>query len=167
MSIHTKILAIMTDVEEVVKEGRNTAQNYKYVQEAALLETLRSALIKHQVTVIPSITGYDIRQFQTKDGQFAQPLVIVNMEYRITDADSGEFLLIPYVGTGADTGDKGLYKAITGANKYLLLKTFQIPTTDDPENDTPAAAPSRPAARPTVAKSTETPVKKPFYPKPV
>ena len=32
-------------------------------------------------------------------------------------------------------GDKGLYKALTGANKYLLFKLFQIATGDDPEDN--------------------------------
>jgi hypothetical protein len=30
-------------------------------------------------------------------------------------------------------GDKGTYKALTGANKYLLFKLYQIATGDDPE----------------------------------
>ena len=30
-------------------------------------------------------------------------------------------------------GDKGIYKAITGANKYALLKTFLLEKGDDPE----------------------------------
>jgi hypothetical protein len=30
-------------------------------------------------------------------------------------------------------GDKGIYKAITGANKYALLKPFLLETGDDPE----------------------------------
>ena len=29
-------------------------------------------------------------------------------------------------------GDKGLYKALTGANKYMLFKLFQIETGNDP-----------------------------------
>jgi hypothetical protein len=44
------------------------------------------------------------------------------------------------IGTGNDknkngVGDKGTYKALTGANKYLLFKLFQIETGDDPEKD--------------------------------
>ena len=34
-----------------------------------------------------------------------------------------------------DTGDKWVYKAITGAVKYIFMKTFQISTGDDPEKD--------------------------------
>lgn len=37
------------------------------------------------------------------------------------------------IGEGMDTGDKAIYKAITGAQKYVLMKTFLIPTGDDPE----------------------------------
>ena len=32
-------------------------------------------------------------------------------------------------------GDKGIYKAITGANKYALLKLLQLATGDDPEDE--------------------------------
>ena len=36
-------------------------------------------------------------------------------------------------GTGGDQTDKGMYKAITGAIKYIFIKHFLIPTQDDPE----------------------------------
>jgi hypothetical protein len=39
------------------------------------------------------------------------------------------------IGEGQDAGDKGPYKAMTGAQKYALMKTFMIPTGDDPEAD--------------------------------
>jgi len=39
------------------------------------------------------------------------------------------------VGQGADKGDKGVYKAITGAKKYFIANLFLIPTDDDPEGN--------------------------------
>jgi hypothetical protein len=36
-------------------------------------------------------------------------------------------------GQAADNGDKALYKAMTGAVKYWLYKTFLVSTGDDPE----------------------------------
>ena len=36
-------------------------------------------------------------------------------------------------GTGVDTQDKGVGKAMTYAYKYLLLRTFAIPTGEDPD----------------------------------
>jgi hypothetical protein len=54
------------------------------------------------------------------------------------------------VGEGQDAGDKAVYKAMTGALKYCLLKTFLIPTGDDPERDeTPAKPPAPKSAPPT------------------
>ena len=38
-------------------------------------------------------------------------------------------------GSGQDAGDKGIFKAISGAQKYALMKAFMIPTGDDPEQD--------------------------------
>ena len=38
-------------------------------------------------------------------------------------------------GEGMDKGDKGIYKAQTGALKYYLSVTFMVATGDDPEQD--------------------------------
>lgn len=55
-----------------------------------------------------------------------------------------------WAGYGDDAGDKGIYKAITGGVKYMLMKTFQISTGDDPEGDesTDKRAAAREADRP-------------------
>jgi hypothetical protein len=57
---------------------------------------------------------------------------------RSDDGVTGETLDYPWMGWGVDPGDKGGYKAITGAEKYFLMKTFLIPTGDDPEVTTDA-----------------------------
>jgi hypothetical protein len=62
-------------------------------------------------------------------------------------ADTGETLTSIYKGEGEDEGDKGLYKAYTGATKYFLTKNFLISSGDvlndvepnDPEADTTRA----------------------------
>lgn len=41
-----------------------------------------------------------------------------------------------WAGYGDDAGDKGIYKALTGAVKYALMKQFLVSTGDDPEGDT-------------------------------
>jgi len=58
------------------------------------------------------------------------------VEYTFVDADTGESFTCKMPCAGVDTADKGIYKAITGGNKYFLLKTFQISSGgDDPELD--------------------------------
>ena len=48
-------------------------------------------------------------------------------------------------------GGKGLCKVMTGALKYALMKTFLIPTGDDPERDETA---KKPPARPAVGEQS-------------
>jgi hypothetical protein len=57
------------------------------------------------------------------------------MEFKFIDGETGEELVFHSEGEGQDAGDKGIYKAITGAQKYALMKAFMIPTGDDPEAD--------------------------------
>jgi hypothetical protein len=47
---------------------------------------------------------------------------------------SGQWIETVHVGEGEDRGDKAAYKAITGATKYWVMKTFLISTGDDPES---------------------------------
>ena len=42
-----------------------------------------------------------------------------------------------------EVGDKGVYKAITGAVKYIFMKNFLIPTGDDPEKDNNKSEPEK------------------------
>ncbi len=55
----------------------------------------------------------------------------------LLDVDSGESHVSTAYGQGQDKGDKGVYKAATGAEKYFLLKTFLIATGDDAEKESP------------------------------
>jgi hypothetical protein len=44
-----------------------------------------------------------------------------------------EFEILASSGTGVDPQDKGVGKAMTYSYKYLLLRTFAIPTGEDPD----------------------------------
>lgn len=126
--------AVMGAVGYVQKKGENKFHNYKYAGEANLLEVLRPAMVEHGLMLIPSArTRTDIDQF----GNTA-----VEIEYTLAHKDGDVWPeKIIAMGMGNDknksggVGDKGLYKALTGANKYLLFKLFQIETGDDPEKD--------------------------------
>jgi hypothetical protein len=74
-----------------------------------------------------------ISDIQTKTG--IDKLVEVELEYAFFDVESGESLKGHFTGHGSDRSDKALYKAITGAIKYILTTTFLIPTGDDPEEE--------------------------------
>jgi len=126
--------AIMKDVSYVQKSSENKFHGYKYASEASLLENLRPAMIQHGLILIPSVGNV------SPIDQHGNTMLTV--EYTLAHV-SGEIWpdKITAVGCGNDksksgsVGDKGVYKALTGANKYLLFKLFQIETGDDPEKD--------------------------------
>ena len=58
----------------------------------------------------------------------------MDVAYKIVNTDDPEdFTTAVSSGTGVDTQDKGVGKAMTYAYKYLLLRTFAIPTGEDPD----------------------------------
>jgi hypothetical protein len=71
-------------------------------------------------------------------------------------------MTVTTIGFGADSGDKGPYKAMTGGLKYALLHAVGLATDDDPETtvSAPEAAPAPQEARrvgPKPSSATETP----------
>lgn len=124
---------VMSKVAYVQKTGKNAFHGYKYAGEADLLDKLRPAMIEAGLLLLPS-------------GQSVTPVdehgnVTVSIAYTLAHKD-GDVWPHPLVAFGAGNdrnkngvGDKGVYKAITGANKYLLFKLFQIETGDDPDQD--------------------------------
>lgn len=133
--IATALHNVMSKVTYVQKGSENKFHGYKYVSEADLLEKLRPALIEEGLILIPSV---EMVRPMDEHGN-----TVVDMRYEIVHKDGDIWPhLIRIAGCGNDrakngtVGDKGIYKAITGANKYFLFKLFQIETGDDPERDT-------------------------------
>ena len=132
-AISVYINRVMTDVGYVQKKDENKFQKYKYAGEGALLAALRPAMVRHGLVLIPSVENVSpIDEYGN---------TTVTIEYTLTHAPTGAVWPKPLraVGVGNDrnskggVGDKGLYKAITGANKYMLFKLFQLETGDDAE----------------------------------
>jgi hypothetical protein len=132
--ILTALNNVMAKVSYVQKNGENKFHGYRYASEADLLEKLRPVMIEEGLILIPSV-------------EMVRPIddfgnTVVDMKYTLAHKDGDVWPEpIRISGCGNDrnksgnVGDKGVYKAITGANKYLLFKLFQIETGDDPEND--------------------------------
>jgi hypothetical protein len=148
---------VMSAVSYVQKTGTNSFHGYKFAGEGALLAVLRPAMVEAGLMLLPSI------QNVSPIDEYGNVSVLI--DYTLVHKD-GEVWpeKITAAGMGNDrakngtVGDKGVYKAITGANKYVLFKLFQIETGDDPEqvsdhdsgSDKPAPAPvkTKAASRP-------------------
>lgn len=130
LNLYQKISAVMEEVDYLQKDDHISfkSTNYKAISEEKVTSTVRQALIKYGLVILP------IEQEHSREGT----LSIVNTKYKIVDTETGQFEIIVSSGSGADTQDKGVGKAMTYSYKYLLLRTFAIPTGEDPDKTSSA-----------------------------
>lgn len=124
--LHLKLAQVASAIGRIEKRGYNDFHKYNYALEADIVEGVRQELASRSVTLLPSVESVQ------RDGD----LTTVMMTFTFTDGDSGDTATMRWAGTGSDKGDKAIWKAYTGALKYVLMKTFLIATGDDPEGDT-------------------------------
>lgn len=125
MSVYKKILSVMKDVSYLQKDDsvEFKTTKYKAISEEKVTSAVGMSMREHGLVIIP------VEQEHLREGQ----LTTVNVKYQIVDVDTGESIYAVSSGTGVDTQDKGVGKAMTYAYKYLLLRTFAIPTGEDPD----------------------------------
>lgn len=125
LNLYQKISAVMKDVAYLSKDDsiEFKSTKYKAISEEKVTSAVREALIRHGLVIIP------IEQAHSR----ADTLTTVDVKYKIVDVDTGQSEVLASSGTGADTQDKGVGKAMTYSYKYLLLRTFAIPTGEDPD----------------------------------
>lgn len=116
------------------KKGKNKYDNYKYFTEAQYKDVANKIFVEAGLELKTSEKSYE--KFETKNPKTPVGR-IVEMEYTLTDTETGFYEKTTLRGEGLDRGDKAGYKAYTGAIKYYLANTFLIPTGDDPETESP------------------------------
>ena len=124
-ALYKKISAVMQDISYLSKDDKVEFNNTKYkaISEEKVTSSVRESLIRHGLVILP------VKQAHKREGT----LTTVDTEYKIVDIDTGDFEIIVSSGTGVDTQDKGVGKAMTYSYKYLLLRSFAIPTGEDPD----------------------------------
>lgn len=126
MTLVEKILAIMGDVQYLAKDDHVEfgKTSYKALSEEKVTSIMRKELLKHRVVVFP------VAQTATREGTITH----VDVVYKMVNVDDpADFIEIASCGDGADTQDKGSGKAMTYAFKYMWLRTFALPTGEDPD----------------------------------
>lgn len=126
MNIYEKINAIMESVESLQKDGKVDFKNtkYNYLSEAKTTAEMRKQLVKYKLVLLP------IKAEETKDGQTTKGMYT----YRLLNAENPEeYIDLMAGGQGYDSADKGSGKASSYAYKYLMWRTFAIPSNDDPD----------------------------------
>ncbi len=134
LNLRQKLVKVYTMIDHVEKSGRNTKQNYNFVKAADVLRSVRDAFATlgiYAETNYELLGTYDIK---TNSGGNMHTAT-VKATIVLHDCDSPETMTISGLGDGADSGDKGIYKAMTGATKNALRNGSLMPDEADPEAD--------------------------------
>lgn len=134
-SLFKKLVKVMKQVDKIEKSGYNKYQKYHYSTENDIIDAIKPALIDNNIFMVTSVEDVQTDLVNTL-GDKNNYLTTVKMKHTFIDADTGEQFEAYSAGAGADTLDKGIFKAQTGAFKYLFSKNFLIQSElMDPEND--------------------------------
>lgn len=146
-TLAAKLCDIMAECKNIPKNGKNNFQGYKYVMAADAAEYIRELMVKHGVIVLPVIKAIHQEVFKTAKGA-DNYLVRVLVDYTLVNSeDPKDTYVVTMAGTGSDTSDKAIFKAITGSQKYFIFNTFLLGGDDDPEKDDgrqPTKQPTKP-----------------------
>jgi len=133
MKLIGKLSKIMGEMGSVPKDGFNKFQNYSYVTEDALIREVRGRLAAAGLFIPVDVKEMRVTEVAPTSKGIPQYRTDVKTLHTITDSETGAERPCSSYGSGIDTGDKGVYKAVTGACKSFIMKNFMIATGDDPE----------------------------------
>jgi hypothetical protein len=143
MNIYQKLIEVRKVVPYLQKES--TGSQYKYVSSSQVLGNIREKMDELGLLLVPNVTNHKVSESiieQVNDkGQVLKRTTTYFTELDvlytwINSEKPDEQIKCEWYGQGVDiAGEKGVGKALTYAEKYFLLKFFNIPTDkDDPDS---------------------------------
>lgn len=130
--IHTAKLRIMEAVPYVRKVG-SKGLNYTFASERELIAKIRPALIANNVSVAPIKSELvSSGTVKTKAGDAQNYVISVTYRFSV-QAEFDSYEDVQVLSQAADSYDKAIAKAMTGAYKYALRQWLCIETGDDPD----------------------------------
>lgn len=134
-NLRTRMHEIYKQIDFIAKDGENTGQSYSYTKAVDVVRNVRQALIAQRIFAEINFDFVGEPYTIARKKEPTAPFSAVNVKCFIVfhDLDSDEKLTGSGLGTGGDTGDKSVYKAMTGALKYALKTSFMIPDEASPD----------------------------------
>lgn len=136
LNLYQKINKIMDDIKYLNKDDTVGTGNYSYkaITEEKVTTSIREKLVTYGLVIIPIKQKRDVQQHGLTNKGAINILVFLDVEYKIVNSHNpDDYIIATSSGSGVDTQDKAVGKAMTYAYKYLLLRTFAIPTGNDPD----------------------------------
>ena len=135
LSLAHKLWLVSKKIGYLQKDKANKMQHYKYLSEAKVKETIKEWLDEYRVIFF--VNSHFISKdelYKTSKATMIGSIIEGTITFINIDKPE-ETYTMNWTGEGADTGDKGIYKALTGGVRHALATKFLIPTGDDPEDD--------------------------------
>jgi len=133
VNIYEKLIEVRKAVPYLQKEAKG--HQYNYVSSSQVLSAVRQRMDEVGLMLIPTITNTKVSA--ENDGKRTTYFTELWIDFTWVNAEKpDETVKSSWYGQGIDiAGEKGVGKALTYAEKYYLLKTFNIATdTDDPDS---------------------------------
>lgn len=141
MNIYQKLLEVRKAIPYLQKESQG--HQYQYVGSSQVLAAVRQKLDELGLYLETRVKSHNVREetVESKDKYDNQKKTTtyfteLDIEYTWVNVEKpDEKITIPFYGQGVDkAGEKGVGKALTYAEKYFMLKQFNIATDqDDPD----------------------------------
>lgn len=131
LGIVERLIEIMGEIDAVGKKGTNAAQGYKYQRAVDVFLAVRPEFAKRGLLFVTEVLNTRTTLIERPN---KTPNVLVEIECNFRVMDGREVLEFSGAGAGIDaSGDKSVYKAITGAMKYGIRQLLMLPDENDPE----------------------------------
>ncbi len=133
IELYKKLLQVQRTLKPIAETGKNTYQKYSYATALDILEPVKRTCNELGLFIYLDVTESEIEPGKAR----------CTVKLTAVDCENGESLSINSCGYSEDwshkenraTGDKAIYKAITGATKYAVREMFLLGSTDDPEKE--------------------------------
>lgn len=147
LSLWEKLVEIRRSCNYLQKS--NQGHQFRYVGSSQVLGAFRKAMDHYGVMLVPHVMKTQVSDHTTKKGDHRYFTEIWIKYVWLNAHNSDQILEVQWYGQGIDEGEKGPGKAYTYAEKYMMLKIFQVATDkDDPDNfQTPPGNGNQPGNR--------------------
>lgn len=134
LSLASKLAAIGNEIGTIAKSGRNSQQNYDFIEYAAVSGKLRNLLDKYKISIIPQVEDYEVSEVQNPAKKVGYHYTL-RMSFLIKDGESDAEIERKWLSEAIDYGDKSVNKAATAGTKYFYMRLFNISEKGEKEAD--------------------------------
>jgi len=134
LNLYQKIADVKANIDGFTKDTKG--YNFSYVSGSQILHRIRTKMIEHNLLLVPSTTNekWTTHTYKNRKGNEVVDFVVeMDLNYKWINADKPEEQLdISYHAFGQQSDISQAHgTALTYAERYFLMKFFNIPTDED------------------------------------